>query len=234
MSTRSNDWVENNREAFHTQVNRTGMYLNPTEERAKLTDFGYPPGSKIAVMITNDFLLPVSRYNTTYAAWLNLETRTKAVELALDAAEKEVREAYRMVHGLFKGNPLVLDEDLVMMGMPRRHVGGGSPVPPPKTVPTLEIERPSTGVVVVHFHDKEAENKAKPYGVHGIEFLYGILDHPPVSLDELTRSAFDTRTPYKFTFGIEEVGKNLYIAARWENTRGEKGDWTDVYHTLIA
>jgi hypothetical protein len=210
------------------------MYLNPTEERVKLTDFGYPPGSKIAVMITNDFLLPLSRYNTTYARWKDLETRTRAVEVDLETAEKGLREAYRMVYGLFKGNPLVLDTDLVVMGMPRRHAGGGSPMPPPSTIPALEIEHPGEGVVLVHFHDKEAENKAKPRGVHGIEFLYSILDHPPTSRDELTRSAFDTRTPYEFAFGLEELGKSLYITARWENTHGEKGKWTEVYHAVIS
>jgi hypothetical protein len=228
------DWMEKNRELFHVQVNRTVSYINPTEERAKLTDFGYPPGGKIAVMITNDFLLPVSRFNARYTDWLNLDTRTKVVEVALEAAEKEARAAYRMVHGLFKGNPLVLDEDLVVMGMPRRHSGGNTPVQPPKSIPALEIDRPSTGVVVVHFHDKEVEHKAKPRGVHGIEFLYGILDHPPTSRDELTRGAFNTRTPHHFTFGMESAGKDLYITARWENTRGEKGPWSELYHTLIA
>ncbi|MDR2844144.1 MAG: hypothetical protein LBV57_05800 [Candidatus Symbiothrix sp.] len=38
----------------------------------------------------------------------------------------------------------------------------------------------------------------------------------------LTNSAFDTKTPYHFSFDGDSKGKTLYIALRWENTTGQK------------
>jgi hypothetical protein len=218
------------------QVNRTWDYISPARSPGRLVAFGFPEESKVFKWINDEFLKGFVSYNSVYAAWENPTTRPPLQTQLLEKTEKEVMiPLYRQLHGFFKGNLFVSDNDLEAMGMPHRPAGGGNPpVPPPKTIPDLVIKHPSKGIVEVHFHDEDAEKKAKPHGVHGVELLYALLDHAPASLDELTRSAFDTRTPCRLTFGFEEVGKDLYIAARWENTRGEKGPWSDFYHTVLS
>jgi hypothetical protein len=32
---------------------------------------------------------------------------------------------------------------------------------------------------------------------------------------------------------LEDRGKKLYFALRWENTRGEKGPWSEIHSTII-
>jgi hypothetical protein len=220
---------------LHVQVNDTWDYISPARSPGRLEAFGFPAESKLYKWINSDFVPAMVNYNSVYAAWENPATRPPMQTKLLTETEEAFLPLYRQLHDAFKGSQFVTNNDLEAMGMPRRPAGGGKPpLPPPKTIPTLEFEHPGTGVVEVHFHDKEAENKAKPRGVHGVELLYGFLDHAPASRDELTRSAFDTRTPYVFEFGLEDVGKSLYIAARWENTRGEKGHWSDVYHVLVS
>ncbi|MDR0725581.1 MAG: hypothetical protein LBF59_06205, partial [Prevotellaceae bacterium] len=75
--------------------------------------------------------------------------------------------------------------------------------------------------------------KAKPAGVHGFEFAWGIFETPPEDWGELTRSSFSTKTPLRITFSGHDRGKTLFFATRWENKRGVKGPWTDIDSTMI-
>jgi hypothetical protein len=88
-------------------------------------------------------------------------------------------------------------------------------------------------VVEIHFHEEGSENRAKPAGVHGAEFVYALLDVAPVDWSQLPHSTFATRTPLKLTFTGFERGKTLYFAARWENTRGEKGPWNEIKAVIV-
>jgi hypothetical protein len=74
---------------------------------------------------------------------------------------------------------------------------------------------------------------AKPYGVRGAEIRWAILPAPPTSQDDLVHSEFDTRTPYIFQFDIPQAGKTLYVCARWENTTGQKGPWSEIVSAII-
>jgi hypothetical protein len=212
----------------------TWDHISPARSPGRLVSFGFPEESKIYKWVNDEFLTVFVSYNSVYAAWENPATRPPMQTKLLTEKETELLPLYRQLHDTLKGSQFVTNNDLEAMGMPRRPEGGHTPVPPPLTLPALVIKHPSKGIVEVHFHDEDTENKAKPHGVHGVELLYALLDHAPASLDELTRSAFDTHTPCRLTFGFEEVGKDLYIAARWENTRGEKGPWSDFYHTVLS
>jgi hypothetical protein len=228
------DWIKRTHVDFYMQVNQTWEYIDPVKAPGRLESFGYPGISKIHEWINGEFREVLEAYRPVYALWENPATRTALMTPGLVKAEETVKPVYRELYGFFKGNRFVSDNDLQAMAMPRRAEGGRSPVPVPSGVPHLDIYHPSEGVVEVHFKDKRSVHRAKPRGVHGVEFLWGLLDRPPVSRDELTRGAFDTRTPYRFVFGIEEVGKSMYIAARWENTRGAKGPWSELYQTMIS
>jgi hypothetical protein len=35
------------------------------------------------------------------------------------------------------------------------------------------------------------------------------------------------------TFDLDQRGLRLYSAFRWENQKGEKGPWSDVFETII-
>jgi hypothetical protein len=46
-------------------------------------------------------------------------------------------------------------------------------------------------------------------------------------------SEFDTHSPYIFQFDLPDAGKRLYVCARWENTRGQKGPWSVIKNAII-
>jgi hypothetical protein len=44
---------------------------------------------------------------------------------------------------------------------------------------------------------------------------------------------FDTNSPLDIEFTEEDRGKVVWFAVRWENTRGEKGPWSEIYFAII-
>jgi hypothetical protein len=105
--------------------------------------------------------------------------------------------------------------------------------PVPTSRSTVVVQIPNPAQVELHFKDSESSTRAKPAGVHGVEIIWEILDAPTNDWSKLTHSAFDTHTPYIFTFSGLERGKTLYFSLRWENTRGDKGPLTEISSTII-
>jgi hypothetical protein len=87
--------------------------------------------------------------------------------------------------------------------------------------------------IIVHFRDQNSPSKAKPFGMHGAEIKSGILETPPTEAAALPDSSFATRTPFEMNFPESLSGKTVYITARWENTRGEKGPWSKIQAVVI-
>jgi hypothetical protein len=87
----------------------------------------------------------------------------------------------------------------------------------------------------VFFRDITREHKrGKATGQHGVEILSGKFpEQRVVAREELTTSAFDTRSPYTFEFPSTDTGTYLYLCLRWENSRGEKGPWSKIHRVTI-
>jgi hypothetical protein len=175
----------------------------------------------------------LANFAAAFGLYDNPQTHTPAAVTAKREAHKAAETGIRaLLKAYVTFNPLVTDEDRRNMQLPI-HKTTRTDAPVPTTLPEVEVKSPAPAVVELHFHDSGSTNRAKPEGVHGVEIGWEILDTPPDDWSKLTHSAFDTHTPYVFTFSGLERGKILYFALRWENTRGEKGHWTEIQSTII-
>jgi hypothetical protein len=52
-------------------------------------------------------------------------------------------------------------------------------------------------------------------------------------VDGLKSSAFDTASPYAFKFDEPDRGKTLYICPCWENNKGDKSPWGEIYKAIV-
>ncbi|MDR1223605.1 MAG: hypothetical protein LBL07_12120 [Tannerella sp.] len=131
-------------------------------------------------------------------------------------------------------NPAVTDEDRVNLGLTVPNPGP-SPTPEIKTWPVVVLI--DTSVIMrisLRFRDSDSvKSSAKPYGVHGGEIRWCILDHPPVTTEDLIHSEFSTRASRTFVFDENQRGKTVYFRLRWENMRGQKGPWSEIYSAVI-
>jgi hypothetical protein len=229
MATNS-DWIPKGHEDLHRQANQTATCL---AVGANITRLGL---SGAQTWISTEFTSKLNTLNTAFTAWQNPATRTSVLVATLKEAEDAFVPSYRKLYnGFLRDNPLVADADLLAMGLPKRSTGGRRPAPVPTTVPEYEIRLPSPAVIEVLYFSTtgEGNRRGKPEGVHGVEVRSSVLAEPPAGWNVLTDSSFDTASPIKFTFTGEQRGQRFYFALRWENTRGEKGPWSEIGSAVI-
>jgi hypothetical protein len=191
----------------------------------------------------------LTAFNVEQAALTPIQTLLTAYQTAYNQAEdpnrgkvdvlekNEARDALKaalrtFIKAYLTYNPAVTDADKESMGLPL-HDNTRTSVPPPSTIPEIELDSSIIRQVTVHFKDNGSDKRGKPQGVHGIELRWSFLDVLPASVGDLKNSAFDTATPYTFSFDESERGKALYICPRWENNKGEKGPWGEIVKAIV-
>jgi hypothetical protein len=220
------DWLQHNNEALHKQSILTYEYLD-----SRLEQFGIT--GTLADRITGVFATKHRKFDDAFAAWNNPATRTRAVTATFEDAKADFIPAYRELYGFLKHNPNVTNEDLLKMGLPARSTDRPTPAPVPATYPALTVTPEGIRRIKAQYHDNYTLKKAKPKGVAGAVIKWAVLPAAPASVAELTNSALDTKTPHIFNFDEEQRGKTVYIAAAWQNTRGEMGAWSEIASAII-
>jgi hypothetical protein len=149
-----------------------------------------------------------------------------------EAAKKVLMETIRGLVGFRLKNPVITDVQRIAMGL---HVRDTTPtrIPVPSTRPEVSLAVADIREIVVNFHDMGSSSKARPYGVVGAVLAYSMLDAQPTSIDQLTRTTLATKTPHILEFTEEDRGKTVYIAACWQNERGEKGHFSEIANAII-
>jgi hypothetical protein len=148
---------------------------------------------------------------------------------------KTCERAFRLyVRAYLQPNPAVSDEDRVAMNIPI-HKTTKSKRQPPETTPELWVDVGTPRVHKVHYRDKGSTRRRKPDGVVGVEIRWDVLDHYPTSIKELSRSGFDTASPWENRFDESERGKRVYYCGRWEiRSEGRKGDFGEIIEAIIS
>jgi hypothetical protein len=225
------DWMPKSHEGRYNQTKQTITYLTLSSNLTRMGLTG----------LQSNMLRPAfTTFGTAFEGWKNPAERTPVKTATLKTAEDAFIPLYRhLYNGLLKDNPLVTDADLIAMGLPERGDGERHPASVPATSPVGSVKTPEPGIVEIHFRDSAADSaadsasRAIPAGVHGAEIRWAVLDTPPVNRAQLFNSSFDTASPFRLSFEGEMRGRRLYFALRWENTRGEKGPWSEIQETFI-
>jgi hypothetical protein len=169
------------------------------------------------------------------SAWANYQDptqRTPFITFLKNEKRKTYEKELQILIRMLECSPLVSDDDRRSMGIVIRDTTP-TPVKPPKTYPEFTVDSSMIRCLRISFWDLGSKSKAKPHGVHGAEICWAILDKPPVLVEELVHSNFDTRSPFELTFEENERGKSVYFCLRWENTRGEKGKWSEIVMAIV-
>ncbi|MDR1984036.1 MAG: hypothetical protein LBQ28_04340 [Prevotellaceae bacterium] len=178
-------------------------------------------------------LLPAKAvWVAAYAAYENPATRTPLLTFEKTEARKKYEKLLRVLVANLEANTKVTDDDRRAMGIPIRKTTR-TPVPVPATYPDFDVDSSVIRRLTIHFRDHGSDKKAKPAGVHGAEIRWAILAAPPVEVSELVNTGFDTHTPFTLEFNESERGQTVWFCLRWENTRGEKGPWSEIVSAII-
>jgi hypothetical protein len=232
MATRP-DWLPQNHEALYNQALQTYNYLT-VNHGANRERMGFATGTAQGDWLDNDFIPLFEAFETAFADWKDPAERTQTKTIKLAEAEDAFKPAYRKLYtGFLRESPLVTDDDLNSMGLPKRS-SGRTPAPVATTYPDFDVDSSVIRRLTIHFYDQGSKkSKAKPAGQHGAEIRWAILPAPPTTLGDLINSSFDTHTPFTLSFDENQRGQTVYFCLCWENTRGEKGPWSEIVSAII-
>jgi hypothetical protein len=167
-----------------------------------------------------------------WAAYQDPMQRTLLITFVKNEKRKTYEKLLRIVVQIVKCNQRITDDERRAMGIMMRSATR-TLLKSPKSYPQFIVGTSVLRCLIIAFWDVGSKSKAKPHGVHGAEIRWAILDRPPVSVEELRFSDFDTHSPFKLSFDESDRGKTVYLCLRWESTRGEKGPWSEIVMAVI-
>jgi hypothetical protein len=229
MATTSK-WFPDARAARFAVIEKTTAYMADAARRARM---GFAAGTPNGIWYDSVYTPKLTAYSAAYRTWDNPATSTRLALDNLKDAEKAFFPLYRQFHALAKVSPSVTSADQEGMGFPPRPSGERSRHPVDRMF--IDLYAQPIGILVLKVGFKNRDNGAPdiPYYLTGAMIFYVFSDTPVVDQNELTRSKLATRSPHEFIFEPELRGKTVYLAARWQNRRGELGPWSDIVKAVI-
>jgi hypothetical protein len=183
--------------------------------------------------LDNDVLPKKADWESAWAAYENPATRNPTITYTKIEKREVYEKSLRLLVKNLQSNIHVTPDDLRGMGIVVPS-SSRKPAPVANKAPDSDVDTSTIGRVGIHFYEKDGDHKrGKPAGQHCVEIAWVLSDTAPTRWDELIHSAVDTHSPYTFVFEHDQRGKTLYFALRWENTRGEKGPWSEIMNAII-
>jgi hypothetical protein len=176
---------------------------------------------------------PGERWKEAFKVAMDPATRTHATVVEKQEVRKEFEAVLRpFIKGRLAYNELVSDADRKEMGLPV-HDKKPTPVGPVKSRPELEVKRFELDEHRIVARDSVTKGTGKPAGVAGFEVWRKVGGEPPASDEEWRLVVQAPRSPHKLAYPQSDEGKRVYYRARWVNTRGVPGPWSEMKSAII-
>ncbi|MDR1839169.1 MAG: hypothetical protein LBQ93_06250 [Treponema sp.] len=220
----SNNYIPRNDEAFDTFFRMLTQYVAAKTSGSSPAWTYIPQDARAAL-------------NEAYANWYTAFSKTFNPHTPVETREKNrVRlvseRTLRAFVNQFLRFPPVTDMDRDAMGIPNRDLIRTPHVEVTETV-EYELKLRNIREVLVNFWVKGETHRAKPTGYDGAVIVWDVLDTPPARPDDLTLHTMASRTPHAIEFDETERGRTVYIAAAWQNERGNIGQWSEIQSAVV-
>jgi len=173
-------------------------------------------------------------WTSAFSGYTNAKAALAGATDDKDLKRKTSETLMRTQAAKIQANPAITAVQKEALGVTVRKTTR-TPVPVPSTTPALRSVDTSTRARLgLHFADAATpDSTAKPPGVGACEIREQIGGTAPLNPDAMACLASDTRSPYLATFPAIDVGKTVWFALRWVNTRGEHGPWSQLYPATV-
>lgn len=173
-------------------------------------------------------------FHTAYLAATNPSTRTQAAVETKNLQKANLLNVVRGYAATIRANRAVTNANKMNLGLHVRDTTP-TPVPPPATRPVLAIGRMTQGSMEVRATDEATPNRrARPNGAAGL-LLYRAVGTTAVNdPSEATFLTFVGKPEALSTFAPADNGKVATYFARWTNSKGEVGPWSQSVSSSIA
>lgn len=190
-------------------------------------------------LVAGDATAITAAYTSWHAAFLaatNPTTRTTATVATKRLQKANVLAVVRRYGATIRANIGVSDALKIGLGLRVRDTTP-TPVPPPATHPLLTMVDSTIGSQAIKVADETTPTRrARPAGTIGLLVFRAVADDaaPTPGPDDAKFLTFLTRAEFLSTFAPADNGKTATYYARWTNSRGELGPWSDPLVARVA
>ncbi|MCH8274161.1 MAG: hypothetical protein IH851_05165 [Armatimonadetes bacterium] len=169
-------------------------------------------------------------FGTDFDAHLDTQTAAESGTTTKNTSRTTVIEELRGRVRELRSNPLTTGAMLLAVGLPE-HDTTPSPILPPTTAPTIEMEAFGAQAVRIFFWDPDNPapgRKGKPEGARSCRLIGAVLAQgaPAPPVDDMQFVADDTSTPNDQSFDPADVGKVFWVRGAWATPTSELGPWS--------
>jgi hypothetical protein len=173
-------------------------------------------------------------WTTVYPSHLTAQTAANTARELKDSTRAECEAVMRECARVLQNHPNTTDPDRTAAGLTVRD-NTRTRAAVPTTAPALTIDNSQRLRQTIHFRDVTTPtSKAKPAGVRSLELRCFCGPTPPADPEAFAWVANDSSTPYVKEFDAGDANKDAWWVGRWENTRGEKGPWSEVVKATVG
>jgi hypothetical protein len=191
--------------------------------------------------LLTDLKKALDAWNAMYPAHVAAHAAAQAARQAKDAARAALEKQVRPVTNFVQGYPKTTNADRAEMGITVRETSK-TPAPTPTTRPLVSVDPAARLTHELRLVDEGSPTRrGKPPGVAGAEVWVKLVDaDQPAPTDpardprSFTFLTMTTKPSFRAEFKAGEGGKTAVYMARWVNTRGEKGPWSEITTATVA
>jgi hypothetical protein len=177
----------------------------------------------------------VTAFQSALAVVTNPATKTEVAVTVKDEARAACEEVIRLFAAQIKVNAGISDSDKQAIGI-KPPTTTRTPIPAPATMPLLSfLGTTPDGSQTLRYSDSSTpDSRARPYGYQSVQLFRVIAAE---QADDPANAQFYgafTRNPIAVAFRSSDNGKWCTYFARWANTKGEAGPWSNPLSVPIA
>jgi hypothetical protein len=173
-------------------------------------------------------------FATKYGRATDPATRTPvAIEAKTESRKLLEGLVRKFVSEFIRSSSKVTHEDLKAMGLP---IPDTHPTPhkPPVEQAQVEIKiinQRELGVTIVDVQSPSLHHR--PLDASRIKLVYSVSDVPITDPETLGHAIVSPKIYHELIFSPSDQHRDVYLAARYENTKGDGGPWSDILHTQV-
>jgi hypothetical protein len=179
----------------------------------------------------------VQQFSTFYSIWSTAYEKTKGPHTSVDTeGKREARkaaEAYirEFVQRFLYWDPVTNADRTAMKLHNRDKTYTNQPAPTIHVGFSLEIH--AIYQIKVRLWVLETNEARIPYNMNGVVVYTLVSDTPITNQEDLRTTRLVTKHIDVLSFPPEARGKTVYVACRWENAKGEEGEWSPIQSIVI-
>ena len=220
--SKSKDYIPRSNAAFLVWIKNLLAYVNVNFERMK----AYVPDDTMTDMV-NDLEFWITKCDEPNHGRMDI--------IAKNAARKKLEKEIRsFVQGVLARNPNVTDLDREAMVL-RVYDIIPTLVSIPKVRTNVNVVYKGAGLLELHV-SPEADISEDRRAYYGWKIQYDLFnaDAPaPETRNVLNHGVFTRRKKELFVFQPEDSAKRMYFCARYENSKGQAGPWSNIMSAVI-